>query len=198
MSVRFPCGISCFLTLMHQLSIIIYFDYLYSVILLYCCTCSNKRWKWYVINDWTISCISSLSLFLTWLLDSMWSLHVYLHFQSTECWQNLQLQPFETARLCTEGLMSSFSVFFANEDGAVDSRFGHAFIVLKGEGLSLWRFCFNRPIPTPLRCIRRGFVNGFGQQRIVGKKAVTALTCLTCFYFDRTVWRQTQPSEFLH
>lgn len=50
------------------------------------------------------------------------------------------------------------------------------------------------PWQQVLWLIRRGFVNGFGQQRTVGKKVVAAFTCLTCFYFERMIWIQTQPS----
>ena len=54
--------------------------------------------------------IMYFSLLLTLLVDSTWSLNKCLRFQSTECWQTHTSRS-GTARLCTEGLMSSFSVF---------------------------------------------------------------------------------------
>ena len=65
------------------------------------------------------------SLFLTWLLDSTWSLHVFLHCQSTECWQNLQnnsspdtYKSFENCSALYWGVNYEFL-----EDRTVGSRF---------------------------------------------------------------------------
>ena len=82
------------------------------------------------VNDWTISCISSLSLFLKWLLDSKWSLHIFLCFQSTECWQNLQnnsspdtYKSFGNCSALYWGVDVEFPSFFTDKDRAVGSRF---------------------------------------------------------------------------
>ena len=86
------------------------------------------------------------SLFLTWLLDSTWSLRVFLRFQSTECWQNLQSNSspdtYKSFGNCSSlywGANVKFLIFppTRTEPWTAASPCFHSF---DGEGLSLCRF----------------------------------------------------------
>ena len=135
---QIPCGFRCFLT---DASAIHLFLITYIQLSYYIVTCSNKRWKLYVINDWAISCISALSLFLTWLLDSTWSLHVFLRFQSTECWQNLQnksspdtYKSFGNCSTLYWWVNVKFLCFFVDKDGVLGSHFAILTLFWRGRG----------------------------------------------------------------
>ena len=120
----------------------------------------TSRWRCSNNISCSPTCISSLPLFLTYLLDSTRSLHIFLCLQSNECWQTLKnnsspdtYKSFGNCSALYWGVNVKFAQFFCRWSWSCGQPLGHAYIVLKGEGLGLWRgLCHPDLLPSVQFC----------------------------------------------